>query len=152
MQAHGNTQGNAGMVWGYKLISPEAPFTEGSEWGSDFWSKAIIMMTDGDNTMDGTYSYFWATSKNDIGVSTASPKGLNQRFADVCEELKTKDPPVIIYTIVFRSENEVSEANKQFYRDCATDDAKYFEAPTQEALQQTFEQIAQELSNLHIRE
>lgn len=152
MRAHGNTQGNAGMIWGSRLISPEPPFTEGSEWNSDYWSKAVIMMTDGDNTMDGTYSYYWATAKNDISVSGNSPKGLNQRFLEVCEALKAQHPPVLIYTIVFRSENEVSETNKQFYRDCATSDATYFDAPTQEDLLNTFQHIARELSNLHLTE
>ena len=153
MQAHGNTQGNAGMIWGYRMISPEPPFTEGSEWGSERWTKAVIMMTDGDNTMDGTYSYHWASAKNDIVVDKGTaPLGLNQRFSEVCDALKAQEPPVLIYTIVFKSENEVSAANKQFYEDCATNPSMYFDAPTQADLQQTFRHIAQELSNLHLTE
>lgn len=152
MDANGNTQGNAGMTWGYRMISPGKPFTEASQWGSDYWSKAIIMMTDGDNTMDGNYSYYWDSGKNNIAVSSNSPKGLNQRFRDVCDALKAKDPPVLIYTIVFKSQTAVSNANKQFYKDCATSSATYFEAPTQEALKSVFQQIARELSNLHIKE
>ncbi len=153
MQADGNTQGNAGMTWGYRMISPEAPLTEASAWNNDYWSKAVIMMTDGDNTMDGTYSYYWATAKNDVVVSSnGATKGLNQRFAAVCNALKAQDPPVLIYTIVFKSETAVSAANKQFYKDCATSSATYFEAPTQEVLKSVFQQIARELSNLHIKE
>ena len=152
MDANGNTQGNAGMTWGYRMISPDGPFPEASQWGSDYWSKAVIMMTDGDNTMDGNYSYYWDSGKNGIEVSKNSPKGLNQRFKDVCNALKAKEPPVLIYTIVFKSQTAVSEANKQFYKDCATSSATYFDAPTQEALKSVFQQIARELSNLHIKE
>jgi Flp pilus assembly protein TadG len=149
MQAHGNTQGNAGMIWGYRMVSPEPPFTEASPWGSEYWKKAIILMTDGDNTMDGTYSYLWASAKNDIGVNTSNGvKGLNARLSEVCEALDDED--VLVYTIVFRSETEVNQATKDLYKECATEDSMYFYAPTQTALHDTFEHIARELSNLRI--
>jgi Flp pilus assembly protein TadG len=151
MQAHGNTQGNAGMIWGSRLISPEPPFTEGAPWDSEYWQKAIIMMTDGDNTMDGTYSNYWVSAKNDINVNTSGGvDGLNQRFADTCDDLKSENKDVLIYTIVFRSQTAVSAANKAYYRDCATQPSMYYDAPDQESLQQAFENIARELSNLHL--
>lgn len=154
MQPAGNTQGNAGMIWGYRMISPEEPFTEGSAWDSQYWNKAVIMMTDGDNTMDGTYSYLWATAKHNIYASAedlpsgSTVKTMDDRVLDVCEALEDAD--VLVYTIIFKSENEVSDETKRVYRECATDDSMYFYAPTQDALVDTFEHIARELSNLHI--
>lgn len=151
MEAHGNTQGNAGMIWGSRMISPEPPFTEGAAWDSEYWQKAIIMMTDGDNTMDTTYSNYWVSAKNNIGVSTSGGvDGLNQRFADTCDDLKAANKDVLIYTIVFRSQTAVSPANKAFYRNCATQPSMYYDAPDQESLRLAFENIARELSNLHL--
>lgn len=154
MSPSGNTQGNAGMIWGYRLISPEEPFTEGAAWASQYWTKAVIMMTDGDNTMDGTYSSLWATAKNDIYASAEDrPSGstvptLDDRVSAVCDALDDED--VLVYTIVFQSERAVSDETKRVYRECATEDDMYFYAPTQEDLQETFAHIARELSNLHI--
>jgi Flp pilus assembly protein TadG len=146
MQANGNTQGNTGMIWGYRLISPEEPFTEGSDWGSLDWKKAIIMMTDGDNTWDPNYSEYWL-SKRSTSMSEAT---LDSRFKEVCQSLKDKN--VLVYTVVFKSQVDPTQATKDMYKNCATDTTKYFYAPTQAGLQTVFEQIAHELSNLHIAE
>lgn len=146
MQAGGNTQGNTGMIWGLRVISPEAPFTEGSVWGSENWKKAIIMMTDGDNTWDNNYSEYWLTGRN-TGISANT---LDSRFTEVCELLRDKD--VLVYTVVFKSQTDTSQATKNLYKNCATKEDMYFYAPTQSDLQVVFQQIAHELSNLHITE
>lgn len=140
LQADGNTQGNTGMTWGYRLISPEYPFTEGSAWDSEFWSKAVIMMTDGANTINTTYSGYGLNS-------TLRTSDLNNRFAETCELLKEQD--VIIYTIIFTT--GLPESSKTLFRECATDESKYFYAPSQTDLIDTFETIGRELSNLHIK-
>lgn len=146
MQANGNTQGNTGMIWGWRLISPEAPFTEGSAWGSLDWKKAVIMMTDGDNTWDSNYSEYWLSKRS----TSMSDTTLDSRFKEVCQGLKDKN--VLIYTVVFKSQVDPTQATKDMYKGCATDSTKYFYAPTQAGLQTVFEQIAHELSNLHIAE
>jgi hypothetical protein len=99
------------------------------------------MMTDGDNTDNGTYSSYWFSNKNQMNVTK-----FNQRFAEVCEALKDKD--VVVYTITFTS--EINDDTKGYYRNCASTESKYFDAPTQTELIDTFEQIANELSNLRI--
>lgn len=146
MEPQGNTAGNVGMMWGWRLISPEEPFTEGAEWDSDYWDKAIIMMTDGANTIDsGTtgYSYYGPGSHNNMTVTK-----MNNRFAEICDALKEKD--VLIYTVTFYS--NIDDDTKDYYRECATDETKYFDAPSQEDLINVFEKISRELSNLHIKQ
>lgn len=142
MEPHGNTLGNIGMVWGARVISPEPPFEEAHDWEDFYWRKAIVMMTDGDNTDDATYSSFWFTAKNSLNVTS-----FNQRFEETCEALKEKG--VIIYTVTFTS--NINNTTKGYYERCATDETKYFDAPSQEELVDVFEQIARELSNLHIK-
>lgn len=142
MQPDGNTLGNIGMTWGYRLLSPEFPFEEAQPWDNFFWKKAVVMMTDGDNTENSTYSSYWFTAKNNMSVTK-----FNDRFEETCEALK--DQGVQIYTITFTS--GISESTKDYFRQCASTEDQYFDAPTQEELIDVFETIARELSNLHIK-
>lgn len=143
MYPHGNTLGNIGMLWGGRLLSPAEPFTEGKPWDSEYWKKAIVMMTDGDNTRNGTYSSFWDTGYNNYGVGT-----YNQRFEETCENLKKMG--VLIYTVTFSY--GINDNTKGYYERCATSEDHYYDAPEQEDLEQAFEKIARELSTLHIKE
>ena len=141
MSTDGNTLGNIGMAWGARVISPEAPFEEAHDWDNPYWKKAVLMMTDGDNTENGTYSSYWFTNKNNMSVTK-----FNNRFAETCEDLKEKG--VTVYTVTFTS--AINEDTKDYYRECATSVDHYFDAPTQAELIDVFERIARELSNLHI--
>lgn len=142
MIPEGNTLGNIGMAWGARLLSPEFPFEEGVDWDNHYWKKAIVMMTDGDNTLNGTYSSYWFTNRNDMTVTK-----FNERFAETCEALK--DNGVTIYTVTFTS--GINESTKNYYRECASSPSQYYDAPTQSELIDVFETIARELSNLHIK-
>ncbi|HBR68485.1 MAG TPA: hypothetical protein DEA55_03820 [Rhodospirillaceae bacterium] len=140
MQAHGNTLGNIGMVWGARVLSPEFPFEEAHPWDDVYWKKAVVMMTDGVNTNDSNYSSFWFKNKN--GLNTTA---YNDRFKETCEALKEKD--VIIYTITF---TDGADGAKQDYEECASTPDKYYHVVNPDDLLPLFEQIARELSSLHI--
>lgn len=140
LEANGNTLGNVGMVWGYRVISPEFPFTEGAPWDDTEWRKAVIIMTDGENTQNYTYSAYGPSS-------SVSPSQMNTRFGEVCTELKDKG--VTVYTIVFTS--GISSSVKNLFKACASTEDKYHYAPEQADLYEVFESIARELSNLHIK-
>lgn len=141
MVPHGNTLGNIGMVWGYRMISPEFPFEEGSDWDNEYWRKAVILMTDGDNTRDSQYSAYWRARNNEVNVTD-----YNQRMVETCQALK--DRGVRVYTVTFTS--GISQNTKNFYRNCATDSTYYYDAPSQEELKRAFRSISSELANLHI--
>lgn len=49
MQAEGGTNIHMGAVWGFRALSPGAPFTQGAPYGEST-SKVMIVMTDGENT------------------------------------------------------------------------------------------------------
>lgn len=140
MRAHGNTLGNIGLAWGHRVISPERPFPEGSDWDNVYWKKAIIMMTDGVNTRDSKYSAFWSASHNNLGTGD-----YNDRFAETCEDMKDKG--IIIYTITFSTG---ANNAKDLYRECASSDDKYAHTDDPDELVSVFEGIARELSLLHI--
>lgn len=142
-QAYGNTMGNIGMLWGYRVLSPEYPFQQAAPWGDKEWRKVIIMMTDGVNTMDSQYSAFWRTRRHDLGTDDQ-----NERFAESCETMK-EVKGVLIYTVTFAG--GVDANTKAYYRNCATTPAQYYDAPSQDELIDVFEKISRELANLHIR-
>ena len=144
MSAEGYTFGNYGMVWGYRLISPDAPFEEAAEYDDPEWNKAIIMMTDGDNNIGGNNTYSTYGWGRDHDMDNGD---LNERFEDVCENAKADG--IIIYTITFTS--GISESTKDYYRECATDLNHYYDAPTQAELENVFEDIAYALAKLHIK-
>ena len=144
LKAEGNTVGNIGMVWGYRLLSPDFPFREGAAYNDPEWKKAVVMMTDGDNVVDDNYSGYGGYTQTDVH----SAYEVNERFAETCENMK--DQGIIIYTVTFSS--GISDNTRDYYRECATDPDKFINAPTQSDLVAAFEQISRELSNVHIIE
>ena len=143
MTASGATLGNFGMAWGWRVISPEEPFIEGSEYDDSQWDKVVLIMTDGINTMSSVYSAYGRTNEHDIDADD-----LDDRLDDTCENMKGAG--ILIYAVTF--DDGVDEDTKDLFRDCASSVSNYHDAPTQEDLEDVFEQIARELSNLHIKQ
>jgi Flp pilus assembly protein TadG len=151
--AEGNTNVPQGTVWGWYVLSPEEPFTEGGPYDDEEFSKAIVIMTDGENTIStttGTYSAYGtvtqATTK--LGCSSQSCKEdeMNDRFIEVCDNIKAEN--ILVYTIGF--DLSPGSTALALLEDCASDPSKFFDSPTEEALQAAFHQIGTELSNLRI--
>jgi len=143
LPTRGNTYSNLGMIWGWRVISPDFPFTEGAPYEDNKWSKTVILMTDGDNTINRTYS--GEGPYNTPGTSlTATDQ--NNKFAQICTNMKAKG--IRIYTITFQS--AINNTTKSFYRNCATNPGMYFDAPSNQSLTEAFQSIANQLSQLHI--
>lgn len=142
LSASGNTLSNIGMVWGYRLLSPEAPFREGAPWTDLTVKKVAILMTDGNNNIGGSYSAYgdWSTLK-------LTDHDLDIKLAATCQNMKNDG--ITIYTITFTS--GIDEPTKGYFRNCASSVDKYYDAPSQSNLLEAFEQIARELSNIHIK-
>ncbi len=141
LKTAGNTYGNVGMVWGWHLISPDFPFTEGVAYDDPDWSKTVIMMTDGDNTIASKYSVY-----GDTAAAGLTADDLDAKFAETCENMKAKG--ITLYTITFQS--GISDATREIFRACASDASKYYNAPSNDDLVAAFEEIAHQLSQLHI--
>ena len=153
-EADGNTSGNIGMVWGYRVISPEFPFQEGADYGDRNWKKAVVMMTDGDNTVDSYYTPHGGYTQSDV----TSRAEMNTRFEETCEAMK--EAGILVYTITFSyptnyddegnaSSYNINGTTRGYYERCATEN-KYYDALGQDELRDVFEAISRELSNIHI--
>lgn len=153
----GNTHTNLGAVWGWRLLSPSWQ----GYWGSASWKgntlplkydtdkmqKALVLMTDGENTMSNTYTAYKKLSDGVLGTTDQSSaiSELNKRLENVCSKMKIKG--IIIYTIAFRNPDAVTKALLQ---SCATSTSFYFDAGNDAALAQAFARIADSLSNLRV--
>ncbi|MEZ5814159.1 MAG: pilus assembly protein [Alphaproteobacteria bacterium] len=147
MQANGWTFGNLGMVWGWRMLSPEAPFTEGVEWENDAWRKVIVMMTDGDNVRSSPYGGFGYNGEHTVSSSSV----LDDRLEEVCQNMDDQDN-VTVYTITFEATSGgIDAATQALYEACAGNGGRHEHVTSSEELIDVFRSIAQELSNLHIK-
>jgi Flp pilus assembly protein TadG len=163
--SRGGTMGDMGMAWGLRVLSPEAPFTEGLPWNTPKWSKAVVLMTDGENQFFKLADPAGANKANSavksdytgyarldelklIGASNTTDAKLviNSRLSQVCQTMKDKG--ITVYTITFTS--GINQTTKDLYKNCASSPTKYFDSPTQAALKSSFQAIAVELSQLRI--
>jgi hypothetical protein len=158
MNATGNTNISFGMAWGWRVISPTEPFTEGTAYDDKKFRKAIILLTDGNNVIGqtgnhnkSTYSAYGYVKDGRLG-STSAPTAdakLDERTSAVCANIKNANPdqPITVYTITFQVSGT---ATKTLMRNCATDPEKYFDSPSNAELTANFKIIAGELSELRI--
>ncbi len=172
MTASGSTVIPEGLAWGWRLISPKAPFALGAPYSDQNTIKAVILLTDGQNTVTGSCgngscgprgdeyktffsAYGYASKGGHLGAadgSQASAK-LDEKTTALCTNIKAdkdgdaSDHDIVIYTITF---GDMSDSATTLMQSCATDPGKYFHAPTTEDLQQAFEIIATGLTKLRL--
>ncbi len=154
MVATGNTNVAMGTVWGWHMVSPNAPFADGSAYGTANVSKVLVLLTDGDNVMsessndnDSTYSgygYVWQKRlKNASNVALDVGSTANQR-RDAMDSRQTKTcaaaraRAVIIYSIGVG----VSTHSKAILQGCASTADKYYDVTDSAQLAAVFDSIA----------
>ena len=70
---------------------------------------------------------------------------MDEMLIDVCDEAKAEG--IRVYTIGF----DIDSTNiHSLLRECASDEAMYFNSPTSSALETAFSSIATDLSNLRL--
>ncbi len=157
MNALGNTHISEGAAWGWRMLSPGWRNLWGGEMNSsalplDYntpkMNKAIIIMTDGDNTISssvrGAYGYLSDGTLGTTNQTTAETK-LDQRLTTICTNMKNKN--IYIYTISFGT---ITASSQTMLRNCATQAEFYFDSPDSATLQQAFHAIADSLSDLRV--
>jgi len=163
MYPEGNTVIPEGLAWGWRVISPSVPFTQGAAYDDPETVKAIILLTDGRNDVSGgsngdyksVFTAFGYPENDHLGNRNGSDAEakLNEYTSTICQNIKANkdddasDKDILLYTIVFGNPGQtISEIMRQ----CATEPSKYFNSPTAEDLQGAFESIALGLSKLRL--
>ncbi len=138
MTGDGWTYIPAGLVWGWRIISAAAPYTEGAtetELKDKNGTKAIILMTDGENTKSPDYP-----THDDADIVDA-----NKITGELCDAIKDED--IIVYTIAFAVTDAVV---KTLLQDCGSTPGHFFEPDTAGELNGAFEAIGGALRNISL--
>lgn len=151
MVPDGGTHVNLGAIWGWRTVSSSAPFSQGTTYGDPDWTKAVILLTDGENYAPNTfiktgYGYISEGKLGTTSSASAAISELNNRVLEVCTGMKNNG--IVVYTIAFGSSIPASTANMM--SSCATDTDKYFASPDSATLTTAFRAIGAELKNLHL--
>lgn len=199
MQPDGGTNVPEGMVWGWRTLIPNSPFSGGRPSKTRGNDKVVIVLTDGENTyypypvpryetVDyagnlSTYSVLGYTGVDTKGYNTTRifqatrdvtythsesnyTNALNSRFTELCKLARNDD--IIVMTVALDLQEGTpsrptgddrqikimkecaSESRVRFDQDNPTQRAKLFWNTKSDKLEQTFREIADELSNLRV--
>jgi Flp pilus assembly protein TadG len=138
----GTTNIPAGLGWAWRVLEPEAPFTEAVSDPDYELQKAIVLLTDGENTGGVGDGY-----KTVFGLNTTAGPDMDARLLSLADNIKSSG--VIIYVIQFANSGGALQA---LLKNVASGpDAPYYHyAPDGDALQQVFREIANHLSELRL--
>ena len=156
LQANGNTNILEGVMWGWRVLSPGQPFTQGKAYGAPNNRKIIIVMTDGmnnyggvNNMNDSSYFTYGFARQGLIGQVTNDNNALDDlldaKTLQACTNAKAMG--IVIYTIGFGSG---ANGSAGLLQSCATQASYYYAPQNSSDLQPVFQQIAQSINNLRI--
>lgn len=164
MTGKGNTVVPEGLAWGWRVISPGAPFTEGVAYDDPDTMKVIILLTDGRNDVSGggighyksVFTSYGYADNGHLGATngTTAEATLNTKLTTLCEAIKadkdgdTTDQDIVMYTIGF--DITAGSTIDTIMQGCASEPANYFNTPSSEDLKTAFENIALGLSKLRL--
>ena len=156
MGASGNTNIANGIGWGVRVLSPQMPFTEGTDYDDRDVLKAMVILTDGQNVLSGQnnsfmsrYEAYGYINDNRLGIRTSSGSrlsdALDDRTAAACAYARAQG--IRVYTITFQVN---SSSTRNLMEACASNPSLYFDSPSSSALRDAFEMIAGDLANLRL--
>jgi Mg-chelatase subunit ChlD len=139
--ATGETYIPAGLIWGWRALSPDDPFDQGLPYNHQVKGKPLkkimVLMTDGANTLSKDPSSAYHLSNNATDA--------NQLEAELCSNIKASG--ITIYTVAF----DLNDAGaKAILRDCASSPANYYDAEGSGQLVAAFSDIASSFGKLRL--
>ena len=123
-----------GLLWGWRVLSPFAPFADGAPYGPTA-TKIMVLMTDGFNTHSPNYPDHEGTD-----VTAA-----NQITAQTCANIKATG--IVMYTIAFQVTDPTI---KSILANCASGSDKYFDAGSIGSMQSAFATIGAKLNAVRL--
>ena len=156
MQAYGGTNIHTALMWGWRLLSPGEPFSQGKPYNEPNNTKIMILMSDGANWHLGTsthneswYSAYGYHAQNRLGSSSGSTSALratiNTRTAQSCTNAKAAG--IVIYTLALEINDQTTQ---DMLENCASSASRFFTLDNSNELDDAFQAIAQEISKLRI--
>lgn len=139
LTASGNTYLPSGLMWGWRSITPSAPFTEATS-SSRETIKAVVFMTDGANTL---------SQDGDLHDGEDKVEGLKMT-ENICEGMRTDS--VQVYTVAYKFVGDPADmaATRAVLQNCASSTANYFEAANARQLKDAFKDISRQLFSVRL--
>jgi hypothetical protein len=170
LSANGDTNLHEGFMWGWRTISPTAPFSDGKAYDTSRAAtnqKIIVLMTDGYNN--------WGAAANTWGLSTYEAPGyftlangrmppgnqnittlaqsrvaLDELTLEACTNAKAKG--IVVYTVGFSvSSDPIDAQGKTLLQNCATDSNHAYIATDANSLASAFNQIGAGIGKFRIK-
>jgi len=135
LTASGSTYIPTGLLWGWRMLEPTAPFDDLSN-GKDNRKKAIVLMTDGANTRSINQPYH----------TGADYDAANFLTAELCEEIKKKN--IDMFTVAYKLSD--TSDTKDVIRVCASSEQFFFDASNTAELELAFEEIGRSLYEVRL--
>ncbi|MCB1495484.1 MAG: pilus assembly protein [Bauldia sp.] len=159
MIANGNTDIPIGASWGWNVLSDKGPFGDGVAYGTEDWTKIMVLMTDGNNENqtgnelnESIYSglgYVWqekmgvpADNKN----KSARTAARDDKLSEICTAMKAKG--IVIYTV--RVETNNGMPSDPVMKACATQPDYYYEVNDVSKMVAAFEDIGNSIQKLRL--
>jgi Flp pilus assembly protein TadG len=163
----GGTFASEGVMWAWRTLAPNAPFSDGKEYKKN--EKIIVLMSDGVNEISmnegnaagstfyaasdySAYGYLWEDSLwqgrlKPMSAPTFSEmsKFLDTKMDSACTNAKANG--IKIYTVMFREANTTAINNM---KKCATKTAMAYKASNQTELKKAFEDIGKDISENYV--
>ena len=142
LSASGYTYIASGLTWGWRMVSPDAPLSQGISYedmtkAKTRTKKFVILMTDGENTRAPSYPAHDSTSNSLANTLTA----------DVCTNIK--DMKITVFTVAF---TVTDPTTLDMLRTCASQPKYAFDAQDNAALVASFKTISDQMSDLRLAE
>jgi Mg-chelatase subunit ChlD len=140
MRAVGWTYIPEGLAWGWRTLSPDAPYAEGVAYSDPDWQKVLVLMTDGANTVKWNWAGGWPSANTGVSSTVG-----NNKTRVLCDRIKLSN--IIVYTVAFKV---YSNSTRNMLEDCASTPNHYFDAQNNAALEAAFAKIGGEINNLRL--
>jgi Flp pilus assembly protein TadG len=148
----GGTVTAQGVVWGWRTLSPEQPFTEGAPY--DEVTKVMVVMTDGrnelvsssNNAVRSHYSAYGhlATGRFPSQSVNGARTYIDERTLAACANAKATG--IIIYTVTFG----LDSASRSMWDTCATETDMAYHVNSASDLIGAFNEIADSVGELRL--
>jgi Flp pilus assembly protein TadG len=138
----GTTNIPQGFGWAWRVLMPDAPFTEAASSPPGNRQRAIVLLTDGENFGGSGDGY-----KAAFGLGASARPEMDDRLLELAAAVKAEG--VVVYAIQFGN-NGIGLQNLLKAVASGPDAPFYFHAPDAETLRQAFREVANNLSQLRL--
>jgi Flp pilus assembly protein TadG len=166
MKPHNQTGGNhsgtnvaQGLLWAWRVLSKEEPYSQGADYDDGETQKVLVLLSDGRNQVVSngevtasdytSYGYLADGRMGSTVDSRVAEQTIDDKVGRICEKIKAKG--IRLYTILVQVDFEETQ---DIFRACASTDDEgqplYQYVPTAEALQQAFNQIGKDMTEIYV--